>query len=163
MFVPSCRVVVVKARMEVRFDRLSLSEVESEELTLDRGATEDRKYDLCLVGRFLTDCPINPVAMKHQLASLWRPGREVSIRSRHLDRLLIQFYHLVDLERVMLGAPWTFNGHFLLLHPLQIGESPDEVNLLHALFWVQVHSIPMGFMSEGVGKQLGQFLGEFLE
>ena len=28
----------------------------------------------CLVGRFITDSPINFQTMQHKMASLWRPG-----------------------------------------------------------------------------------------
>ena len=69
----------------------------------------------------------------------------------------------VDLERVLEGAPLKFNDQLLLLHHLHQRESPEEVmRLFHIYFWVQVHGIPTSFMSENVGRQLGNFLGEFI-
>lgn len=40
----------------------------------------------------------------------------------------------------------------------------EEVNKydLFLNIWIQVHDLPAGFMSEAVGKQLGNFFGEFL-
>ena len=54
-----------------------------EELNLVRGEEEGEgwQYDLCLVGRFPINRPVNLLAMKHQLASMWRPRRGVSIQS----------------------------------------------------------------------------------
>lgn len=30
-------------------------------------------------------------------------------------------------------------------------------------FWVQIHDLPVGYMTEMVGRQLGNFFGLFLE
>lgn len=30
-------------------------------------------------------------------------------------------------------------------------------------FWIQIHNLPIGFMSEFVGKTLGNYIGEFLD
>lgn len=43
------------------------------------------------------------------------------------------------------------------------GEVPTSVQLYSVCFWVQVHDLPMGFMSHSVGKQLGNFIEEFIE
>ena len=61
------------------------------------------------------------------------------------------------------GGPWTFDNHLLLLHHLRQGEDPSKVQLIHVCFWVQVYNIPMGFTSENVGRQIGNFVGEFVE
>lgn len=39
-----------------------------------------------------------------------------------------------------------------------MGEDPLKVDL-----WVQMHDLPIGYMSEIVGKQLGNFLGTFIQ
>ena len=37
-------------------------------------------YELCLVRTFLTDRPVNYVIMKNHMASLWRPGRGLTVK-----------------------------------------------------------------------------------
>lgn len=33
----------------------------------------------------------------------------------------------------------------------------------HVPFWIQVFDLPFGFMSKGLGKQLGNYVGSFSE
>ncbi|MBA0810821.1 hypothetical protein Gohar_002779, partial [Gossypium harknessii] len=54
-----------------------------------------------------------------------------------------------------------------LWHPIRgicitdIGENMLELNFTE--FWIQVHELPPGLMSESMAKQLGNFCGKFLE
>ncbi|XVF55969.1 hypothetical protein PTKIN_Ptkin06aG0078500 [Pterospermum kingtungense] len=70
---------------------------------------------------------------------------------------------MVDLKRVAAGGPWSFDNHLLLLHHLQKDEIPDQVSFVTTTFWIQIHTLPTGYMSEAVGKRIGSFIGSFLE
>lgn len=50
-----------------------------------------------------------------------------------------------------------FSVLFMQVFPQQ--RSP----LNHILFWIQVHDLLPGFMSENVGRGLGNFIGQFRE
>ena len=108
---------------------------------------------------FLTDHQINYIAMKHSLASLWRPGKGVSIKEAAGKRYMFQFYHPIDVKRVLDVGPWAFNNHLLILHQIRQGEIPTEIPLYHILIWVQVYDVPVGYMSTAAGKQIGNFVG----
>ncbi|KAF2306919.1 hypothetical protein GH714_022525 [Hevea brasiliensis] len=73
-----------------------------------------------------------------------------------------KFFHLVDLKRVVDGSPWSFRNHLLITHRLQEGEIPSQVPLFKADFRVQVHYLPV-VLSEQLAKQLGNFVGDFIE
>ncbi|KAL8524183.1 hypothetical protein ACS0TY_013958 [Phlomoides rotata] len=75
----------------------------------------------CVVGRFLTDQMINFTAMKNRMADIWKLVKGVTIRTLGNGRFMFEFYHPLDVSRVMDGLPWTFNNHPLLLHHLQRG------------------------------------------
>jgi hypothetical protein len=60
-------------------------------------------------------------------------------------------------------GPWYFDNHLLILDVLPENGVPSQVNLRFVPFWVQVHDIPTGLMSEKVGKEIANFIGEFLE
>ena len=120
--------------METRLEKHSLSADEDDELLLEKGNKGNWQYDLCLVGRFLTNSTINLMAIKYQLSNLWGPGKGVNIRSVDHELFVFQFYHQVDLERVMAGSPWMFNNHLLVAHQLQQGETPLKVQLFHVCF-----------------------------
>lgn len=121
----------------------------------------DLKY--CLVGRFLSDRVINFQAMKNTMASLWRPGKGVHIRELSASLYLFQFFHEIDMKRVIDGGHWTFNNHLLLIKRLGLKEQPHAVTLHQASFWVQILNLPVGFMSKKVLRSIGNYIGTFEE
>ncbi|MBA0778000.1 hypothetical protein Gotri_005936 [Gossypium trilobum] len=78
-------------------------------------------------------------------------------------RYLFQFFHEVDIARVLVGTPWFFNNHMFILQRIRYGENPAVLVLNFTEFWIQVHELPPGLMSESMAKQLGNFCGKFLE
>ncbi|MBA0674691.1 hypothetical protein Goari_016274, partial [Gossypium aridum] len=49
------------------------------------------------------------------------------------------------------------------MHQLKDGDEPMVMPLFTVDFWVLFHDLPHGFMLEMVAKQLGNFIGLFLE
>ena len=74
--------VVLTSVMDSWLENLSLLVDEEEELVLDTGenGSTTQSFDLCLIGRFLTNRMINFNAMKHRLASVWRLGKSICIK-----------------------------------------------------------------------------------
>ncbi|MBA0806950.1 hypothetical protein Gohar_022790, partial [Gossypium harknessii] len=87
----------------------------------------------------------------------------VSILNLGNERFLFQFYFEVDVDKVEKNGSWNFNYHLLVLHRLQEEEDPLSVQLNWVGFWMLIHDLPLGFMSEAVARQLGSFIGVFLE
>ncbi|XVF56998.1 hypothetical protein PTKIN_Ptkin06aG0167400 [Pterospermum kingtungense] len=116
---------------------LVIAEEEEDDLVFNgiEGSTPSVDYERCLVGTFLTDRALNFNVMKNRMSSIWRPGR---------------------------GGLWSFDNHLLVLHKLVSGENPLEVPLFFVDFWVQVYNLQSGFMSETVGKALGDYIGKFM-
>ena len=151
--------------MDLSLTTLSLSEGETEFLSLE-GVDDvggENMFELSLVGRFLTDRSINFNFMRDRLSHLWRPGKGVCISEFANQRYIFKFFHVVDLKRVLAGGPWTYDNHLLILHWIQPGEYPNLSPLNYIDIWVQVFDLPSSCMSESVGKQLGNYIGSFLE
>lgn len=151
--------------MESIMADLSLSVEEEEDLIIESSTldTQSHSTDLCLVGRLLSDRNINFNAMKNRLADLWRPVKGVLIREIGDQKFIFQFFHAMDMRRILEGGPWTFDNQYLILHHLKQGEHPIQIPLYLIPFWVQIYELPVGYISEGVGKQIGNFIGTFLE
>lgn len=60
------------------------------------------------------------------------------------------------------GRPWSFDNAILIVNKIPFGEEPLNVPLWFIELWIQIHDLPTRFMSEVVGKQLSDFLGEFV-
>ncbi|XWS66198.1 hypothetical protein CRYUN_Cryun05aG0179300 [Craigia yunnanensis] len=103
------------------------------------------------------------MAMKNTLASIWRLVKGVCIRDINPALFLFQFFHELDIERVIKGGPWTFNQHLLITSRLKVGDNPNQIPLYFTDFWIQVYDLPYGFMSERVGKEICNFVGMYVE
>ncbi|XWS15361.1 hypothetical protein CRYUN_Cryun35bG0090100 [Craigia yunnanensis] len=151
--------------LEESYAKLTLDDEEEGGLVFDDiGGEEDSVgFQWCLVGHFLTDRPINFAAMKNTLASIWRPMKRVCIKDLSLLLFLFQLFNELDFERVIKRGPWTFNQHLLITSRLKIGDNPSQVPLDLAASWIQLHEVPYGFKSEKVEKDIGNYLGLFIE
>ena len=114
-------------------------------------------------GKFLTDKVINFPAMKNTMASVWRPGKGVCIKDLSPSLFLFQFFHEVDVKRVLDSGPWTFDQYILLVKRLEEKEQPRNVPLYFTSFWTQVYNLPIGFMSAKILKDIGNYVSTFLE
>ncbi|MBA0579062.1 hypothetical protein Gorai_021329 [Gossypium raimondii] len=86
------------------------------------------------------------------MADLWHPFGGIFISNLGEKRYLFQFFHIVDMNRVMAGTPWFFNNHLFLLYKIQPEEDPMLVSLLSTEFWVQVHDMPPSCGKLGHGE-----------
>lgn len=94
--------LVFMARVEDINDRMATMRIEDEEnegLCFGDEAEEvSNKFELCLVGRFLTEKNLNIRAMKSKLADIWRPVRGINIKDLKPGIFLFQFYHIDDMQ-----------------------------------------------------------------
>lgn len=142
---------------------LNVDDEENEDLVFEDDVIEEiDKYELCLVGRFLTEKSINTRAMKVKIADVWKPTMGINIKEIDSGIYLFQFFHKEDKQWVMNGGPWSFDNAMLLLEEIAPGEEPLKVPLWFLNIWIQIHDLPNGFMSEVVGQQLGNFFGSFV-
>lgn len=76
---------------------------------------------------------------------------------------LFQFYHELDIKRVMEGSLWSFNRKPLIISRMKEGEVRRSISLNNLDLWVQVYDLRVGFMSERVLKEVGNYIGVFVE
>lgn len=118
---------------------------------------------LCLVGRFIAEGPLDFLAMQQTLAALWKPGKGVFIRELDANLFLFQFYHDIDIKRVLDGSPWTFNRKALIISRMQNGENPRCVKLNALDLWDQIYDLQPGFMLDRVFKEIGNYIATYVE
>ncbi|XP_074346572.1 uncharacterized protein LOC141685365 [Apium graveolens] len=119
--------------------------------------------ELCVVGRFISEGKVEFAAMQQTMAALWKPGKGVYMKELDMNLYLFQFYHEIDVKRVMEGCPWSFNRRALVLARLKNGENPRNVDLNKMEVWIQVHDLKIGFMSEKIIQGIGNYVGEFIK
>lgn len=119
-------------------ERLSLSQAEEEDLIFEEEGLQNEENDLelYLVGRFLTNQTYNFNIMKSRMPAIWKPNIGVLFKNIGSDRFLIQFFHKLDVARVLEGGPWSFDSHPLIVHQLRLGDVLLQVPLNSLHFWV---------------------------
>lgn len=143
---------------------LTLREEEEEVLIVgkeDVNETHDENK-LVLVGKLATDKPFKFNVMRDTLATVWRHGKGMQVTEIAGNLFIFQFYHEVDLKRVLDDGPWAFEHCLLVLKKLEPRVSPFDVSLKEAKFWVQAHNLPTGFFTERVAQAMGNTLEKFI-
>lgn len=136
-------------------------DIEVEEV--NNGAFAGFNAKLCVVARFITDGNADFQALQQTLASLWKPGKGVYIKELENNLYLFQFYHELDVKRVLDGSPWSFNRRALVMARLKEGDNPRSVSLNSMDLWVQIHDLKPGFMTEKIVKEVGNYIGSYVE
>lgn len=161
------RVLGIMARYNDLNDQFAGLDIDDEENSAfvfgGEEEVEINMYGLCIVGRFLTERKINVNEMKSKMADVWRPTMGINIKEIEQGIFLFQFYHKEDMNWVLKGGPWSFDNAMFEMAEVPKGEEPLNVPLWHVNMWMQIYELPSGFISEAMGKQLGDFFGEFLE
>lgn len=150
--------------IDVLMTDLDIRNEENEELIFEEDLEEaGNRFELCLVGRFLTEKSINVRAMKSKLADLWKPVMVINIKVLKSGIYLFQFYHNDDMKWMMTNGPWSFNNAMLVTSTIPMGipmgEDPMKMSLNEIEFWIQIYDLPNGYMAESVGNGWGTFLG----
>lgn len=111
--------------LDVLMEELDISNEENEELVFDEEVEEiGNKFELCLVGRFLTEKNLNVRAMKTKLADVWRPAMGINIKM-----LIFQFCHKDDMQWMMNNGLWSFDNDTLVTNTIPAGGDPTKVPL----------------------------------
>ncbi|KAK9103439.1 hypothetical protein Sjap_020693 [Stephania japonica] len=84
--------------------------------------------------------------LQNKLASIWNPIKGLSVVECPTNRFIFQFYRHIDMGK-----------------ELKDGDIPRQVCLDNVLICVQAYDVPVGFMYVAVGRQLGDFIGKFVE
>lgn len=91
--------------IDAQMANLDIEEEENESFVFDEDVEEaTNRFELCLVGRFLTEKTINLRAMKTKMADVWKPTMGISIKELEHGIYLFQFFHKEDMQWVIKGG-----------------------------------------------------------
>ncbi|KAL8148452.1 hypothetical protein AgCh_005717 [Apium graveolens] len=147
---------IIQAMNNISFEEeeeggIAFEEVEGEEVN---DILQGLNIHLCLVGRFINEGVVDFTTMKHTLASIWKPGKGVSVKEIDVNLYIFQFYHELDIKRVIRGSPWTFNRKALLIARMKEGDVSRGVNLNKLDLWIQIYDMQVGLMTERVLREV---------
>uniref|UniRef100_A0A7N2MD97 DUF4283 domain-containing protein n=1 Tax=Quercus lobata TaxID=97700 RepID=A0A7N2MD97_QUELO len=74
--------------------------------------------------------------------------------------VLFIFDNMFEVERIIENQPWNFDKHLVVMEKFEESSKLNELTFDKAWFWVQVHDIPVHFMSKQVAENICDIIGE---
>lgn len=157
--------VTMAEELVERCSNLHIDNGEECVVDLDEGFDEaqDEKLSLRLVGRILTERPLNFDAVKRTLLHIWNLKEGVVIRSMGVNLFLFQFFHWKDCDKVFNGRPWSFENRLLVLQEIEKEEQSSEMVLNLSPFWIRLYNLPFGYRSDDRIRVIAKMLGQLME
>ncbi|KAF4380019.1 hypothetical protein G4B88_030011 [Cannabis sativa] len=151
--------------VEKQWSNICLDEEEEFVTELEEDASDEVEYDdrWCLIGKLLSGKVSDYQVFQNIIADLWKPGKGMYVKILEQNRFLFQFYHEIDIDRVITGSPWTYDRKQLLIERLRPGDNPRTKTINHLDLWVQIHNLQPGFKTDNVVRQAAKYMGSFLE
>ncbi|XP_062145994.1 uncharacterized protein LOC133853965 [Alnus glutinosa] len=144
---------------------MTLTEGEKLGIIINEDDTADlcSKSGLCLIGRLLSERRVQKEAFQIMMSRLWQTLASVTFKEIHDNLWLLEFANESDRRRIKEGKPWLFDRSVLVLKEVDDSTSLLQMDFTKALFWVQVHDMPLTCMNKGVGIHIGESLGKVEE
>ena len=64
------------------------------------------------------------------------------------------------MDRILEGEPWTFDKHLVVMSQYENGSTLQDIKFERTKLWVQLHGIPIKYMTVEAAKKIGRVLGE---
>ena len=135
--------------------KFSLSESEGQDFVVQEPVTAEEVY---IATRFFTDRVLNMGAIARTFKFLWRTQKRFEVRDMGDHRVVFVFTDASDVEKVLMGEPWTFDKHLVTMKRIEKHTDVRALPLESTHFWVQVHDLPIG-LNPSVAKQIVQIVG----
>ncbi|TXG70630.1 hypothetical protein EZV62_005565 [Acer yangbiense] len=144
---------------------LTISSKDGPMQVLDGDLMVDAKnrLSLCLVGKILSRKRVNRDAFMRVIGKIWQVKQGMDMESVAGNIFKFNFRDEHDLNRVMAGSPWSFDGALIALEKPVGKGTLDSLNFNLVDFWVQIYQIPLLCMTKDIGRFLGNMIGQVLE
>ncbi|XWS61009.1 hypothetical protein CRYUN_Cryun07bG0088500 [Craigia yunnanensis] len=151
--------------LENLWGKLSFTEEEFTEVVIEKDWLEEAKEagKNFLIGKLLLNKRVNVKAMKNVLCNVWKVLLGMSIKEVGNRLFVFHFQDDMENERVLLRQLWSFNKSLLVLQNLEENVKLEDVKLQRCSFWVQIHGLPLGLMTEKIRTILGESIGDVEE
>ncbi|KAK9990738.1 hypothetical protein SO802_025723 [Lithocarpus litseifolius] len=137
--------------------KLSLSEKEGDKLDLSK---KKKSQGFVLAAKFYTRRSVNLEAIAKTFRTLWHTKHRFEVSEVGDNRLLFAFKMVEDVEKVLLGEPWSFDRHIVVFQRYDTSTPIEELEFNKVSFWIQIHNLPYSLLTTDVAISLGEFIGK---
>ena len=139
------------------WNRLTLSDREGPGCNL---TNEDSYSSHSIVAKFLTKRALNVDVIAKTFNPLWRSRNGFKIQNLGDHIMLFTFDNKSDVDRVLASEPWSFDKHLVVMQKYEHETAIEELSFNRACFWVQLHGIPLRYMTAEAAVKISSVIGE---
>ncbi|XVF67325.1 hypothetical protein PTKIN_Ptkin10aG0112000 [Pterospermum kingtungense] len=133
--------------------------IRTEDDSIDNTTTLTKNW---LVGKLHTNRPFNKTALMGTMKVIWKLMDEVEITALEENLFLFKFSGSKDKERVLEGAPWSFDKHMLLFQDFKGELKPEEYVFNTAHIWIRIYELPLGMRNKNTRIRIEGKLGRLI-
>ena len=115
-----------------------------------------------LATRFFTSRVLNMEAIARTFKLLWHTKKGFEVRDMGDHKVLFIFSEASDVDKVLLGEPWSFDKSPVALKKVQQHTDLKGLDFESASFWIQVHDLSLNSMTLGVAKDIVSTVGKVI-
>ena len=93
---------------------------------------------------------------------LWHTKKGFEVRDMGNHRVFFLFAEESDVNKVLLGKPWSFDKYLVVLCRYDDDSSLRRLHFDTAKFWVQVHNLPIQRMVTEMAENLCKSVGRVI-
>ena len=118
----------------VLWKKFSLSDCEGQKFLLQESVVKEEFF---VAARFFRGRVLS-------MEAIAKTYKGFKVRDMGNHRVVFVFLDASDVEKVMMGEPWTFNKHLVSLQKVKKHTDVRRLEFVSTRFWVQVHDLPIG-------------------
>ena len=136
---------------------MSLDDREGGEVQLN---VIERSKNVTIAAKFLTKQALNTEAVIRTFNPIWQSknGFKVCNVGNHI--ILFIFDNEEEVEKILEGDPWSFDKHLVMIKQYDYSIPVQELVFEQVSLWVQVHDIPIMYLSREIAEKLCETTGE---
>lgn len=122
--------------------------------------SKTKRVSVCvLAANFFTKRALNMEAVGRNFRTLWHTKEGFHITNVRNNVLLFTFVLKTDAEIVLLGEPWSYDRHLVILQRFDGSKSVKEIEFIKCKFWIQIHDIQFKYVTSETAIEIRESIG----
>ena len=120
----------------------------------------DSSKNVTIAAKFLTKRALNTESVVRTFNPIWRSKNGFKVRNVGNHTILFIFDNEEEVKKIMEGEPWSFDKHLVMIKRYNYSIPIKDLVFDQVSLWVQVHDIPIKYLSREVAEKLCEAVGE---
>ncbi|XVF30555.1 hypothetical protein REPUB_Repub16aG0068100 [Reevesia pubescens] len=86
-------------------------------------------------------------------------AKEVVIQIIEENLFLFKYQTRADKNRVLEGAPWSFDKHLIVLQEYDMNLRPNGYTFTKSSFWIRIYDLLLGMRNQAMAEKIGWKIG----